>query len=417
MLNISLGFKTPNEVGVLYLDKELHIGYINFCNRFLDSPLPLSPFCLPIQKDLVKAKRSIFEGLHGVFNDSLPDGWGRKLLKCYLHQQNIDETQLTPLNRLAYVGEQGMGALTYMPSINSYCIENTSLDLDELCNQANALFYQDKNIPSNILSLLQASQHGIGGVRPKMMIGMSEDRTQIITDVQTKLPAGFEQWIVKFVSNNDSKESGKEEYAYSLLARHAGLTMEDTHLLETAKNSYFATRRFDRNGNNVHVHTLSGLLNVDHRIPSLDYRHLVTVSNKLTKDMDSTKECFRRMLFNIYTGNRDDHCKNHAFMMNAQGLWRPTPVYDITYSDGVNGEHNMTVAGAGKNISKESILLVAQDANINKRNAEEMMEQMRESVSHWSQSAAIAGLSKRTTQRIGGVIDNLLSSGSPNRKP
>jgi serine/threonine-protein kinase HipA len=399
------------DMGTLAWSRKERRAYFEFSHGFLEAPLPLSPMNLPPSPGLKAAPHRPFDGLHGLFNDSLPDGWGRLLLDRRLQKMNYDHRTLSPLDRLAYVGASGMGALRYAPDKNFGNVASGRVDLDWLASQAEQA---QREVPTADIDHLQQMQGGSAGARPKIMIGLNPRKGMVVSDFGTGIPPGYESWILKFRSSNDPREAGSEEYAYSLMARDAGVDMPPTQLLKTSKGNYFAVRRFDRRPEgNVHVHTASGLLEVDHRTPQIDYDTLLSLTRILTRDERHVRQMFRRMVFNVLAHNRDDHSKNHAFQMEADGSWHSTPAYDITLSDGPAGEHSLAVAGEGRHPGRNHIMKVANDASIPKVEADAIFEEVRSAIAKWSEFASSADLSD---QRIS-EIDSLLNrrGGDPRR--
>jgi serine/threonine-protein kinase HipA len=391
------------EVGTLVWSRDERRAYFEYGREFLDAPLPLSPLNLAVSAGLKAAPYQPFDGLHGLFNDSLPDGWGRLLLDRRLQKQNYDHRALSPLDRLAYVGTVGMGALRYIPDKTFGHSESGKVDLDWLASQAEQV---QREVETADVDCLLQMQGGSAGARPKIMIGLDPIKGSVVSDLGRGVPQGYEPWMVKFKSNNDPEEVGSEEYAYSLMASAAGVEMSPSRLLKTRKESYFAVRRFDRPPEgNVHVQTASGLLDVDHRTPQIDYDNLLRLTRQLTRDERHVRQMFRRMVFNVLTHNRDDHSKNHAFRMDADGLWHPTPAYDLTLSDGPAGEHSLAVAGEGRAPGRDHIMKVAKDASIPKAEADAIFEEVRSTIAKWPEYASSAALSDRRTSEI----DHLLN--------
>jgi serine/threonine-protein kinase HipA len=390
-------------VGILAWRVSERRSYFEYAPAFLDTPLPLSPFALNVAAGAAAAPHIPFEGLHGLFNDSLPDGWGRKLLDRRLQRLGYDHQALGPLDRLAYVGQSGMGALIYRPE-GSLAPERGEIDLDWLADQADLV---QKEAPEADIDRLQANQGGSGGVRPKIVAGFDPATGLLLPDANAGRDPAYVPHIIKFKADSDPGEIGPEEYAYSLMARAAGVDMPFTRLLRGARGvGYFAAERFDRSPNGRrHIHTLSGLLHADHRIPSVDYGTLLKVTRHLTRDERHVKQMFRRMVFNVLARNRDDHAKNHAFLMDREGNWHPTPAYDITFSNGPGGEHNLTIAGEGRNPGHKHIMAEAKASSVKQSDAEEAYGVVRASVERWPEFAAEAGLSGRRTSELDFILN------------
>ncbi len=394
------------DVGTLAWSKDERRAYFEYHPDFASKRLALSPFRLTVGEGAKEAPYQPFGGLHGMFNDSLPDGWGRLLLDRRLQNLNYDFRLLTPLDRLAYLGQTGVGALRYIPNKVFGKSAGGDIDLDWLAAEAAAV---QNEIDEADVDRLQEIQGGSAGVRPKIMIGLNQKTGKVIADSGSGLADGFDPWLVKFKANVDPAEIGREEYAYSLMAKAAGVEMPLARLIKTKKGSYFAVKRFDRTAEgSVHVQTASGLLEADHRAPSIDYDTLLRVTRALTRDERHVRQMFVRMVFNVLAHNRDDHAKNHAFLMAKDGTWHPTPAYDLTLSEGPGGEHNLAVAGEGRNPTKTHIMKVADKASIPKAQAEQMFEQVRAAVDRWPQFGKEVGLSEKRTSEI----DHLLNKRS-----
>jgi len=391
------------EIGTLAWSRQERRAYFKYSVAFLETPLPLSPFNLPTSSGLKAAPYQPFDGLHGLFNDSLPDGWGRLLLDQRLQKRSYDHRALGPLDRLAYVGNAGMGALQYAPDKTFENSASNAVDLDWLASQAEQIQHEVRAADVDSLQQMQGSS---AGAHPKVMIGLDAANDIIIPDYGTGLPAQYEPWMVKFRSKNDSEEIGAEEYAYSLMSSAAGVEVPTSRLLKTRTGSYFAVRRFDRlPEGSMHIHTASGLLEADHRMPAIDYDTLLRVTRVLTRDERHVRQMFRRMVFNVLAHNRDDHSKNHAFQMGGDGSWRPTPAYDLTLSDGPAGEHSLAIAGEGKNPGHDHISKVAADASIPKAEAVAIREAVQTSIAEWPEHASSADLSRQRTSEIRALLE------------
>ncbi|MCB4235424.1 type II toxin-antitoxin system HipA family toxin [Kaistella anthropi] len=308
------------------------IIYFEYDNAFLETNLEISPIKLPLQRGVIELPRTPFEGLAGVFNDSLPDGWGRLLFDRMLRAEGILPNEVTALDRLAYVGLNGMGALVYEPdeSPNHY---DEKINLDVLASQTERVLEGESGEVINELLALNGSS---AGARPKAMIGVDSERKNI-SHSAGDLKDEFEHWIVKFPNTQDGNDSGVVEYIYSIMAENAGLEMPATHLFPSQKGSgYFAVKRFDRDKNKrFHMHTVSGLIHSNFRFPSHDYEDLLALTNVLTKDIREVEKMFRLAVFNVMAHNRDDHAKNFSFLMNEFGEWKLSPYYDLTFSNGI----------------------------------------------------------------------------------
>ena len=349
--------------------------YFEYDKKFLTKNIQLSPYMLPLKSGLQSCEDRVFEGLFGVFGDSLPDGWGRLLLDRHLASKGISYHNITPLDRLCYVGKYGMGALSYEPTYEEFKSDESLIILDDLADNSLKVLEGES---ATLLDNLVALQGSSSGARPKIIVGL-DNESNLIYGNQI-LPEGFEHYMVKFSNSLDSLHSGKIEYIYSLMAKEAGIQMSDTKLLHGAKNSYFAIQRFDRIGNQkVHIHSVCGLTHSDFRIPSLDYDDLLTLTSHLTKDIHEVKKMFQIAVFNLFSHNRDDHGKNFSFILDCNNQWKLSPAYDLTFSSGPNGEHSTTYLGEGKNPTKEHLVNLAKKHNIKEH--KEIIEQIKGGIS------------------------------------
>jgi serine/threonine-protein kinase HipA len=365
---------------------------------FLGSKLELSPFHLRLTPDVVVGRPAVFDGLMGVFDDSLPDGWGRLLIDRRAAELGMSGSSLTPLDRLTVVGARSMGALVYEPEIG---LEDPALvKLSELANQADLVM---RNASGADLERLIAVGGSPQGARPKVLIQLAPNG-DVHFGAKTIQP-GFTAWLVKFPAREDDPHSASLEHAYFLMAKAAGLEVPRTQLLSKTKRSpgYFAIERFDREGTiRIHTHTLGGLLQLPHGYPALDYRDLLKVTRALTRNEAAVAEMFRRACFNVFAHNRDDHSRNFAFLMDEAGAWRPSPAYDLTFAQGPGGEHTMLVAGEGRAPGVTHLTALA--AQVDLKHGAKIIQEVRAVIGRFKRFADEAGvpakLRDRTTQAL-----------------
>ena len=398
LLNVVLDGRQRRKVGRLAAqDRRILFEYDP---AFLATGLQISPFQLPTRSGVIIDDGLVFDGLFGVFNDSLPDGWGRLLLDRAVEHLGIARQELTPLDRLAHVGRQGMGALSYEPDLSDSDRAPIVLELDAIARDAATVLEGEEGpVIEKLLKLNGAS----AGARPKVVAQVSADRRRIIHGPAT-LPEGYAHWMIKFPSAQDDAAAGATEYAYSLMARAAGIAMPQTHLFTAKKKRYFGIERFDRDGDRrIHMHSLSGLLHADHRASSLDYDALLKATQILTKDVTEVERAFRLACFNVLARNRDDHTKNVSFLLDdATGQWTLAPAYDLTFSSGPGGEQSMMVMGEGKSPGVEHLRALAKKHDL--KNGETILAVVQAAIAVWSQHADAAGLTKKAAKLIGDRI-------------
>jgi len=360
-------------VGTL-LQHDRHVLF-EYEPSFIKSGLNLSPYTLPLQRGIQKGKPGMRHGLHGLFDDSLPDGWGLLLMDRELRKQGYAGSIL-PMDRLAYIGDRAMGALSYEPA-SELATDHALFDICAMAEQAVRFYEGDID---QVLPALARAGGSPGGARPKVLVGIN-DKDQMISG-EGDLPAGYEHWMIKFSARRELATAGRHEYDYYLMAKAAGLSMMASRLFEVDGIAYFGTRRFDRQGNRrIHMQSAGNLVDADFQQPSVGYLDLCRLTYDLTQNYSDMLMMYRMMVFNVLAHNRDDHVKNFAFLMDGSGEWRLAPAYDLTRSEGPGGEHTTDVAGKGKDISHADMLKVADMAGIDASTANEILDQVEEAVS------------------------------------
>ncbi len=402
------------KVGISFGEDTLPVGrlasrdrkiYFEYDDTFLARSLNISPLELPFQASVQTFDPHLFEGLPGVFNDSLPDGWGRLLLDRLLRSKNILREEISPFNRLAHVGFTGIGALVYEPDFNadfnaSHANENINLDTLSAHTQE-VLEGEAENVLEELLALNGSST----GARPKALIGVDNERKNIIHGKHA-LADDFQYWLVKFANSMDGNDAGAIEYVYSMMAKQAGLIMTETHLFPSSQGAgYFSTQRFDRNEEQrFHTHTACGLLHSDFRTPSLDYEDLLSLTQALTRDVREVEKMFRLAVFNVLSHNRDDHSKNFTFLMDASGEWKLSPAYDLTFSTGPRGEQSTMVMGEGGNPGSEHLIKLGVDAKIERAKIDRIIKQTHHALNQWRMLAKEYGVSQGNIELINNKI-------------
>ena len=360
-----------HEVGLL--SEENNRIFFEYAPDFLKSGIELSPFKLPLRAGVFEETSRVFDGLFGLFNDSLPDGWGCLLLDRKLRQQGLSFREISPLHRLSMIGRDPMGALEYEPA-DEQADTFAAVELDSLSAEVNKIVSGNE---SDVLDELLQMNGSSGGARPKIVAWVSNDRKTIVHGGRS-VPEGFSPWMIKFAEHNDPLSAGELEYRYSLAAKAAGINMPETHLFPLKSGGgCFGVRRFDRTEQGkVHVHTACGLLHASHRYPTLDYESLLKLTFVLTRNHADVEGMVRRMVFNVKSGNRDDHTKNFSFLLTADHEWRLAPAYDLTPSTGLNGEHTAMVNGKGRNITDDDLIAAAATCGVSKSKTKQTIREV-----------------------------------------
>lgn len=395
---VAVGTLAQNTTGV----------YFQYGSGYLARYASLSPFKLAFNPELHQAPAKPHLGLHGVFADSLPDGWGMLLMDRIFRQRGIVPQQITAMDRLAYIGEHGMGSLSYRPSMQ---LENESdqqwLDIGALGKQAQAIYDGETEL---VLAEL-ARAGGSGGARPKAQIYIDPD---LPSRASTQEDAGLQPWLVKFTSRNLplQHEESLCEAAYLQMAANAGIHVPEWKLIAANPPgdaiAWLALRRFDcTNAGRYHMHSLCGLMDASFRVPSMDYMDLIKITQTLCKSITAGQEVFARALFNLFGFNQDDHTKNWAYLMDDVGNWNLSPAYDVTFSPNANNEHMMAFNGYGKTPPLAVIQQLAKVANFSDWNtAKDVVQKMLDTFSDWQSIATDLGIKANTRKLIGNQLTN-----------
>jgi serine/threonine-protein kinase HipA len=338
-------------VGRLAMGKD-RVGLFEYDTEWLQDGFSISPFQLPLESGLFTSQKEPFDGLFGVFNDSLPDGWGNLLIDRWLKENGIEPGRISWVERLAIVGNSGMGALSYQPEIHQHT-DSEEKALGFYADEVNKILNEEE---------VDSLDHWVeragspGGARPKILLNID----------------GID-WLIKFGAQNDPKDIGEIEFNYSKTAKLAGVIMPDTRLFE---NIWFGTARFDRDfGKRLHMITAAGLLQASHRFPSLDYIELMKATLYFTRSVSEVEKFYRLMVFNVLTYNRDDHAKNFSFIYK-NGEWMLSPAYDLVYSIGFNGNHSTTINGKGNPTIKD-IIVAGEKAGLSRNNCEDILQEVK----------------------------------------
>jgi serine/threonine-protein kinase HipA len=362
------------EVGAII---ESDTGKITFqyTEGFRKTGLEVSPIQLPLRQGEPFTfpelqKKAAFHGLPGVFADALPDRFGNEIIKRHFEQLGRPSDSLSPVQKLLYVGNRAMGALTVHPSGDRGAGDQKPLRLRSLVDQARSVIEGDTEVAIPEIMQVGASA---GGARAKALILWNRE-TGVVKSGFAKPQAGDEHWLIKFdgVSKNSSgigmdadrnpQPWGRIEWAYARMAKDARIEMAETHLLEEDGLGHFMTKRFDRNTPTPpHMHTLAGLLHVDFNEQyQLSYEAYFDTIRRVGLGQRALEQAFRRMIFSVATINFDDHPKNFSFLMGPDGRWDISPAYDLAYAEGNwTRQHQMSMNGKFSDITRHDLRLMA----------------------------------------------------------
>lgn len=399
-LEVRLRFDPERRLKVGTLARSGRDFVFQYDEAFLRLGLSISPLRLPL-----RAGVQVYDGrgrmdLFGVFEDALPDSWGRRLVDR--HFQRTMGRSPEVLERLAYVGERAMGALTFHPPETDVAAPtDAGYDLAWLAQEA---WVFDSDRVEDALPELRRVAGTSGGARPKVLVGLPETGAPSgpVLPGDGELPPGYAHWIVKFNTQADGPETGPLEFAYAELAAAAGAEVPEHRLIETAVGRFFAVRRFDRPapGRRLHLHSAAGLLHADFRTPGDEYEMLFRLTESLVPDHAQRCELFRRACLNVLACNRDDHLKNFAYLMDATGVWRLAPLFDFTFHNGPNGWQTLSVAGEGQNPRAENLVKLADQADLRPREAKAIIEQVRAAIVGFHALATGLKVPETTTMRV-----------------
>ena len=381
-----------NRVGALFIGRD-GFSRFQYFPAFVRSGVEIAPFAMPLSNKVYsfadfELPRSAFAGLPGAFADSLPDSFGNKLVAEWMRQNGCSISDMTALDRLAYVGSRGMGALVYEPETGPDASSPTVLNMRSLVEEARLALNEDLSRFKGADALREIIRVGTsaGGAQAKAIVAWNRDENLFLS-AQENLPDGFEHWMIKFTQPG-LPSLGEEEYAVYEKAIAAGIDMSECRLYELDGIKHFMTRRFDRTGPRRHlVQTYCALRHLPPgRTPvSLcRYEGLFDTISELGMGYDALLQMFRRMAFNVIVGEHDDHAKNFSFLMEDGGEWKLAPAYDLTgrhdsvaddaFSEWQN-RHALSVNGKFSSISGADMVAVGERYGIG--NAKDIIEEIR----------------------------------------
>lgn len=412
-------------IGAVALEDNRDIAVFEYDAAFARSAIEIAPLTMPLTGRVYSFPAlpvKTFYGLPGLLADSLPDKFGHILIDAWLASQGRPPESFNAVERLCYVGRRGTGALEYAPVLGPAAGRSTPIQVDRLVELASEILTRRKNLavslsgPHKEKALLDILRVGTsaGGARAKALIAWNPDTNEVRSG-QVRADPGFEYWLLKFdgVSGNLDKELqdplgyGVIEYAYSKMARDAGIRMNDCRLFEEQDRRHFMTRRFDRlvDGSKLHMQSLCAMAHFDFNMAGAHaYEQALLVIRQLGLNMDAVEEQFRRMVFNIMARNQDDHAKNIAFLMDRSGRWSLAPAFDVTYSYNPSGawtsRHQMTLNGKRDDFVMEDFLGCAKSASMKRGRAETIIAEVRQVISRWRDYADAAGVATPWRDRI-----------------
>jgi serine/threonine-protein kinase HipA len=409
-----------HDVGAVAWNEDRGTADFEYAPAFIRQNLDIAPLTMPPRPGVVSfptLNRATFHGLPGLLADALPDRFGNRIIDAWLARQGRDAAGFTPVERLCYIGQRGMGAIEFKPAIGPHAGTATPIEVSELTALVAEILRHRTDWAANLKGDREQTLNAIirvgtsaGGNRAKAVIAWNP-RTQEVRSGQVAAPPGFEAWILKFdgVADNalgDPRGFGRIEYAYHRMALAAGIAMTPCRLLEEGGRAHFMTRRFDRDadGGKLHMQSLCAMAHYDFNAAGeYAYEQALSVIQRLNLGHPALQELYRRMLFNVLARNQDDHTRNIAFLMGRQGAWSLAPAFDMVWAYNSKGEwtnrHQMTVNGKRDHFTRTDLLAPAEQYSIN--GANRILDQVADAVARWPQFAHECGVPPAMAARIG----------------
>lgn len=410
-------------VGAVAWNLETGIASFEYDPKFITKKWDLAPLKMPLASSNRRVfsfpeLRNIktFKGLPGLLADVLPDDYGNQLINNWLAQNGRPENSMNPVEMLCFIGTRGMGALEFEPSQFKANKRAFDIEVDSLVNISQKMLEKREGFETNLSEDEQKAMLDIlkigtsaGGARPKAIIAYNEKTGQVKSG-QTNAPKGFEHWLIKLdtvsdVQFGESTGYGRIEMAYYLMAKACEIEMMECRLMEENGRAHFMTKRFDRQDGDTkhHIQTLCAMQHYDfNQITSFSYEQLFQTMRLLKLPYPQAEQLFRRMAFNVIARNCDDHTKNFAFRLKQNENWELTPAYDVCFAYRPEStwvsQHNLSINGKRKDITKEDLLIVAKSMNIKKAN--QIIQQINDVVGKWATFAEEAKVNKDFMEQI-----------------
>jgi serine/threonine-protein kinase HipA len=412
-------------VGAVSIGAQTPYATFQYDPAFARGGVEIAPIRMPLREQPYRfpgLARDAFNGLPGLLADSLPDRWGTALVNAWLAAQGRTESSFDVVERLCYVGTRGAGAVELQPAYEPAGSFESELRVDELVRLAGEVLAEREEFVAELsehpeeeaMKAILAVGSSAGGARPKAFIAYN-DATGQVRSGQVDAGEGFRHWVLKFDGVRGSGDHGLRdpegwgavEYAYSKMARAAGIEMSECRLLDEHDRRHFMTRRFDRpaGGDKLHMQTVAALDHTSYNEPgAYSYEQLMLLVRRLGLDTPAVEQQFRRMVFNVVARNQDDHVKNVAFLMGRDGAWRLAPAYDLVWACEPGNRwldsHQMTINGKRDGFSVEDLRAVAALAGLTRGRAERILAEVTSVVAGWRRVAEQVGVEEGMAERI-----------------
>ena len=411
-------------IGYVSMDHGERFARFEYDPDFAAAGIEVAPLQMPAVPRRIYQFRDLepraFYGLPGLLADSLPDKYGNRLIDVWLASTGRTPEQLHAVDRLCYTGTRGMGALEFEPSTGAAELADRRLEVAELVELASMAFAEKSELQTRLdaehgeqalLDILSVGTSA-GGARAKAVIAF-DPRTREVRSGQTRLPDGFEHWLIKFdgvaFSGDrgiaDPKGYGLLEYAYSQLAQRCAIAMSECRLLQENGRSHFMTRRFDRDerGGKRFVQTFAALAHFDYfETGHYSYEQLFLTMKQLRVPPAAMEQQFRRVVFNLVGCNQDDHVKNFAFVMDRRGGWDIAPAYDLCHAEGsaFTSQHQLSIDGKTRDFTVDDLAHLADYAGLPRRRELAVLEEVLTAFAGWPALAEDLGVPEPLVQHV-----------------
>jgi serine/threonine-protein kinase HipA len=396
------------DVGAVTWSDEQKVGYFQYFESFVESDIEVSPIMMPLRVDpyvFPNLSREAFRGLPGLLADSLPDKFGNAIIDSWIATEGINPENFSSVDRLCCIGSRGMGGLEFKPAIFERSTTTKKIEISKLVDLSNQILnkraglsgvFLGKDDREALKDILRVGTSA-GGARAKAILAWNP-KTNEFRSGQITAPDGFQYWILKFDGVSDKFEYeiadpqgyGKIEFAYSRMAKEAGIKMMPCRLHNEGGRSHFMTKRFDRNddGSKIHMQSLGAMVHSDYKQPAnYSYEQAIQLMQHLQLPKEDLEQQVLRAMFNVVGRNQDDHVKNIAFIMDRNGEWRLSPAYDMSYSFNPFGEwtngHQMTINNKNDGFTRKDISSFAEVAGIKSSKAYEMLDFVILAIKRW----------------------------------
>ena len=411
-------------IGAVSWDEARALGVFQYDPEFVGAGIEIAPLKMPVREapyEFPALRKETFKGLPGMLADALPDKFGSRLIDAWLAETGRNAERFSPVDRLCYIGNRGIGALEFEPTVRK-TTRSKKLEVAQLAELANKVLDERENLAGRLggedgakaLEDILNVGTSAGGARAKAVLAWNRESGEFRSG-QVKVDEGYEHWLLKFdgVSNNRDKELadpqgfGKIEYAYHLMALEAGIDMSECRLHHEGGRSHFMTRRFDRDGQGrkIHMQSLGAMQHFDFNDPvSYSYEQAILTIRDLRLGMDVVEQQYKRAVFNVVARNQDDHVKNISFLMDKSGSWQLSPAYDLAYSYNPSGswtrDHQMSMVGKRNEFSHDDLMVFASNAGLKPARARQAIEEVAASVEKWRSHAEKADVEPSDVTRI-----------------